>query len=159
MTFRPIMPDDNVHLARIIRATLREHGADKPGTVYYDDSTDHLFELFQKELAFYYVVEEDAKILGGCGIYPTKGLPDGRLELVKMYLDRSARGRRIAPLLLNLCIEKAISFGSKELYIETMEELSKAISLYESFGFKYLNSPSGDSCHTDCNIWMLKKIQ
>ncbi len=52
-TIRSIAPDDNVEIARIIRACLKEFGADKPGTVYYEESTDHLFEVFrQKDLDF-----------------------------------------------------------------------------------------------------------
>ena len=52
---RPIQDEDNVALARIIRAALSEFGADKPGTVYYDPTTDALYELFQKEGSVYYV--------------------------------------------------------------------------------------------------------
>jgi len=37
----PIAPEHNKSLASIIRAALEEFGANKPGTVYFDDSTDH----------------------------------------------------------------------------------------------------------------------
>ena len=46
-SIRFIEPKDNVTLAAVIRAALTEFGANKPGTVYYDPTTDHLFELFQ----------------------------------------------------------------------------------------------------------------
>jgi putative acetyltransferase len=36
----------NTAIAAIIRAALEEFGANKPGTVYFDSSTDALYELF-----------------------------------------------------------------------------------------------------------------
>ena len=43
---RPIEPKDNIDLAKVIRGALEEFGANKPGTVYFDPTTDALFELF-----------------------------------------------------------------------------------------------------------------
>ena len=40
---RTIEKRDNPDLAVIIRSTLEEFGAARPGTVYYDPSTDQLF--------------------------------------------------------------------------------------------------------------------
>lgn len=40
------MEDDNA-MAKIICKTLKEFKADKPGTAFYDDSTDNLFECFK----------------------------------------------------------------------------------------------------------------
>jgi len=47
ITIRNIELKDNVAIAAVIRNALAEFGANKPGTVYYDATTDHLFELFQ----------------------------------------------------------------------------------------------------------------
>ncbi|WP_163362824.1 GNAT family N-acetyltransferase, partial [Escherichia coli] len=70
-----------------------EFGANKPGTVFYDDTTDHLYELFQSApLSAYYVAEKNGELIGGAGIFPTEGLPANTCELVKMYLHKSARG-------------------------------------------------------------------
>ena len=46
---RNIQPSDNPIIARIVKDTLAEFGADYPDTVYYDPTTDALYELFQKE--------------------------------------------------------------------------------------------------------------
>jgi hypothetical protein len=69
MIIRPIHAKDNVAIAKIIRDTLMEFGAAKPGTVYFDATTDHLFELFQQPKAAYFVVENDGVVLGGGGIF------------------------------------------------------------------------------------------
>jgi putative acetyltransferase len=39
-----------------------------------------------------------------------------------------------------------------------MPELKKALSVYEKFGFKFLNGPMGNSGHTGCSLWMLKEL-
>src|SRR5687767_2664786 len=93
INIRRIEPADNKELAVIVRSSLAEFGANKPGTVYYDDTTDHLFELFQEPGSMYYVAEQDGQLLGGAGIFPSTGLPQGTGELVKMYLKPEARGK------------------------------------------------------------------
>src|SRR5919112_6758038 len=98
---RKIELKDNKELASIVRTSLAEFGANKPGTVYYDDTTDHLYELFQEPGSIYFVAEQDGKILGGAGIYPSEGLPEGTCELVKMYLNKEARGKGLGRTLID----------------------------------------------------------
>lgn len=158
ITIRTIQPSDNQALAVIIRNALAEFGANKPGTVYYDPTTDALYELFQKQGSIYYVASENTQLIGGAGIYPTAGLPSDTCELVKMYLAPAARGKGIGKLL----IEKALQFASdtsyRKVYIETMPELRKAMTVYEKFGFRYLDGPMGNTGHFGCGVWMLKEL-
>lgn len=156
---RHIEARDNVAMASIIRSALTEFGANKPGTVYYDDSTDHLFELFAAApLSEYFVAEKDGILLGGAGIYPTDALPEGTCELVKMYLSPAARGLGLGRSMINRCIEAAKAKGFQQIYLETMPELKKAVSVYEKFGFTYLPGPMGNSGHNGCDIWMIRDI-
>ncbi|MBL1278636.1 MAG: GNAT family N-acetyltransferase [Fluviicola sp.] len=158
MNIRPIQKPDNLPLAKVIREVLTEHGVNKPGTVFTDPTTDALYELFQKKNACYFVAIENEIILGGAGIYPTKGLPEGCVELVKIYLQSAARHRGIGKQLMLLSINKAKELGFSSIYLETMPELSSAIGLYESLGFKRLENALGDSGHFACDLWMLKEI-
>ena len=155
---REIEPGDNAGLATIIRQTLKEFKADKPGTVYFDESTDHLSDLFQTENSKYFVASAGDKLLGGAGIFPTKGLPEDTLELVKMYLVPEARGYGLGRTLILKCIEQARNRGFKRIYLETMPELDKAVKAYEKLGFVLLDSPLGDSGHHSCDLWMVKDI-
>ena len=41
MEFAPIQPHQDAAMAAIVRAALKEHGLDKPGTAYFDASLDH----------------------------------------------------------------------------------------------------------------------
>jgi len=159
MQIRSIQQSDNPALAKIIRATLTEFGANHPGTVYYDATTDALFELFLKPRSVYYVAEtSDGKIVGGGGIFPTEGLPEGTCELVKMYLLPEERGKGLGGLIIQKCLKTAKELGFAQIYIESMPELDQALKVYERFGFNYLGAPLGNSGHFGCELWMLKVL-
>jgi putative acetyltransferase len=156
---RTIQPSDNEALAKIIRDTLAEFGANRPGTVYYDDTTDHLYEVFSTTPnSIYFIAEKNGEITGGAGIYPTDALPEATCELVKMYLKPAARGMGLGRTLIEKCLASAKEMGYQQVYIESMPELKKALSVYEKFGFEYLAGPVGNSGHTGCDVWMLKKL-
>lgn len=155
---RAITPADNATIAGIIREVLTEFKANKPGTVYFDPTTDHLFELFQTPGARYWILEADSKIAGGAGIFPTAGLPQGCCELVKLYLTSTTRGRGWGRLLIEQCAASAVELGCNTLYLETMPELSNAVALYEKCGFVSLDAPLGQTGHFGCGIWMLKHL-
>lgn len=158
ITIRPIRPADNAALAVIIRNALEEFGANHPGTVYYDASTDALYELFREPGSGYFVATNDEELLGGGGIFPTAGLPDDTCELVKMYLRPDARGTGLGKKLIETSLDFAKKSGYKNVYLETMPELKPALKVYEKFGFNYLNGPLGDSGHTGCTLWMSREL-
>lgn len=156
--FRKIRPEDNPKIASVIRSVLKEHGVDKPGTVFTDPTTDNLYELFQTANSIYWIAVENNKIIGGCGIFPTSGLPTKCSELVKLYVSKEARGNKIGYTLMEMSINSAKELGYESLYLETLPELAKAVSLYERLGFKALSKPLGASGHFACDIWMLKDL-
>jgi putative acetyltransferase len=158
MQIRPIEPGDNEALAKVIRTTLAEFGANKPGTVYFDPTTDALYELFRTPGSFYYVATIDEVIVGGCGIFPTENLPQGTCELVKLYLAKEARGTGLGKQLMEISLSWAKENGYTQVYLESMPELAKAVSIYEKVGFKALDHPLGNSGHCGCDIWMLKEL-
>jgi len=155
---RTIQPSDNPHLSKIIKSALEEFGANHPGTVYYDASTDTLSEVFKQEGSVYFVATLKEEIVGGGGIYPTDGLPADTCELVKMYLAPQARGTGLGRTLIETCISFAREYGYKNIYLETMPELKQALNVYAKFGFEYLKGPMGNSGHTGCTLWMLRSL-
>ncbi len=156
---RPIQPADNAAVANIIRKTLEEFGITRPGTVYFDETTDHLFELFESTPSgAYFVVEKNGELIGGAGIFPTNGLPEGTCELVKMYLLPNARGMGLGRDMIGRCLAVAKENGFTAVYLETMPELKKAMHVYEKFGFSYLTGPMGNSGHSGCDVWMIKYL-
>ena len=158
IVIRTIQPNDNPHIAKIIRTTLEEFGANKPGTVYFDASTDHLFELFQAKGSGYFIAEVNGKMMGGGGYFHSDGLPEDTCELVKMYLLPESRGKKIGASIILKSMEEARKDGFTKMYLETMPELKRAISAYEKFGFEYLNGPMGNTGHCGCSVWMCKEL-
>src|SRR6202171_5879828 len=156
---RPIRAGDNAAIAAIIRGTLTEFGANKPGTVYFDPTTDDLFELFSAPGSAYFIAEVEGRIVGGSGVFPTPGLPEGCCELVKLYLLSEMRGQGLGLHLMEKCFLTAIDLGFSEMYVETMPELSTAIGLYEKAGFTFLPGPLGKSGHFGCDLWMIKNLR
>lgn len=158
LTIRPINPSDNPTIESIIRSVLEEHGVNKPGTAYFDDSLKSMYEFYTGEHCIYFVAELDGVVVGGSGIYPTKGLPTGTCELVKMYLLPSARGTGTGQALLNACIDFARKCCYTQIYLETLPELNKAVGMYAKNGFTLLKGPLGESGHFACDIRMIKNL-
>lgn len=160
ISIRTICEEDNQPLAAIIRKTLEEFGANHPGTVYFDPTTDALFQLFSNTPgSVYFVAEKGGVIVGGGGIFPSHGLPPDTCELVKMYLLPEVRGLGLGRKIIEACIQFAKDSGYQNIYIETMPELKKAMDTYEKFGFVYLDGPLGQTGHFGCELWMLKKLE
>ena len=158
IAIRPIEQRDNAALAKVIRTALEEFSANKPGTVYFDSSTDHLYEVFKTPGSFYYVATINDELVGGGGIFPTENLPAGTCELVKLYLNASARGTGLGKKLMEKSMQWAKENGYTQIYLESMPELSKAVSIYEKVGFTRINQPLGNSGHGGCDIWMTKQL-
>jgi putative acetyltransferase len=155
---RPLCRADNPFIAQIIRDALTEFGAAKPGTVFFDPTTDDLYSLFQQPQACYLIAEIDGVVVGGCGIFPTSGLPCGFCELVKLYLKPEARKKGIGKDLILRCLDQARTLGFASVYLESMDELRPAVSLYEHLGFQHVCTPLGQSGHFGCTIWMVKSL-
>ncbi len=158
MLIRKIIADDNAALAVIIRNSLLEFNAARPGTVYFDETTDHLSDSFIANKSAYYVLVINNEIAGGAGIFPTAGLDNDTCELVKMYLSPKYRGHGHGQMLLEKCLEEAKLQGYKRVYLETLPELLQAIAMYKKNGFKNIATPLGSSGHTGCDLWMIKEL-
>ena len=84
MTVRHIQPHDQLQLANIIRSVFEEYGAPLVNTVYDDLRTEYVFDTLKGKNAGYWIIADKGIVLGGCGYYPTEGLPEG-------YAERFAR--------------------------------------------------------------------
>lgn len=157
-TIRQIKETDNTSLAEIIRQAFHDFDAPTRGTVYEDPTTDNLFALFAKDGSICWVAETEEGIAGCCGLYPTPNLPQGCVELVKFYLASSARGKGIGKALMQQCLQSARELGYTQIYIESLPQFSTAVGMYEKLGFEHIPESLGNSGHTGCTIWMVKKL-
>lgn len=157
--FRPIKPTDNFVLASIIRKNIELLGLPTQGTAHSDPTTDNLYQLFQTPKSAYLVLEYDGKVVGGCGIFPTQGLPTAYAELVRFFLLPEMHGKGFGKILMEKCEQLAIENGYTHLYLESFPDMEAAIHLYQKFGYQKLTAPLGNSGHFACNVWMLKKLK
>jgi len=157
-TTRKIQPQDNPHIAALIRQVLIEHDAPKVGTAYADASLDRLSEVYDIPNSVYYIVEASGKVLGGCGIAPLENGDAAICELQKMYFSPEARGTGLAAQLLQKCLDAAKGFGYSQCYLETLPNMEAAQKLYAKFGFTYLDAPLGNTGHNSCPVWMIKNL-
>jgi putative acetyltransferase len=56
------------------------------------------------------------------------------------------------------CLETAVDFGFSQCYLETMPYMEAAQKLYVKSGFTYLDAPMGNTGHSSCPVWMVKKL-
>lgn len=155
---REIQPDDNPKIAHTIRKILIEFGVPSCGTAYEDKILDTLFEAYNMENAFYYVIEKEGSILGGAGISQLDNFEGNVCELQKMYFLPEARGIGLGRKMMDLCLEKARELGYDQCYLETMPYMEDARKLYNKFGFTYMKNRMGDTGHYSCNLWMIKNL-
>lgn len=157
-TFRSITPQDNPAIAFVIRQVSAEYGltADK-GYSVADPTLDTLCQVYQSPRSHYWVLEIDGKVVGGAGIAPLDG-EEGVCELQKMYFLPQTRGKGLAAKLAELCFQFARQQGFSKCYLETTDELTEAISLYQKLGFQQISQPLGNTGHTDCEVRMLKEL-
>ena len=155
---REIQKKDNPAIAAIVRDVLMEMGAPKVGTAYADPYLDSLFEVYTVPKSIYFVIEKDGKIIGGAGVMQLDNSDENICELQKMYLLPEGRGLGLGKSLIDNCIEKATEFGFESCYIETMTYMEDAQKLYRKVGFYNLDNQIGNTGHSSCQVWMLKKL-
>ncbi|WP_417369724.1 GNAT family N-acetyltransferase [Gelidibacter japonicus] len=155
---REIKAEDDAQVAEVIRAVLIEMGVPKVGTAYADKALDEMTTTYNKDNAAYFVVENQGKIIGGAGIAPLENYKGPICELQKMYFLPEARGKGLGMKMMEVCLEKAKSFGFEKCYLETFPYMKDATKLYAKSGFEPLEGPLGDTGHYSCNVWMLKSL-
>lgn len=156
---RQICKKDNLSLSEVIRKVLIEIGVPKKGTAFSDLEVDFMFEAYNKKRSIYYVVENDGKIYGGAGISHLNEADYNICELQKMYFLPSIRGKGLGNQMIEKCLDFALDNKFKYCYIETLPYMKAAQKLYLKKGFSYIEGPIGNTGHTSCNVWLLKKLK
>ena len=154
LSFRPIRPTDDAAVAALIRAVMPEFGADGPGFAIHDAEVDAMSAAYPSPKAAYFVVVDEAdRILGGAGFAPLEGAEPGTCELRKMYFLKAIRGNGMGEKLLRHCLDAARAAGHRTMYLETLTGMDAAMKLYAKVGFKPLCAPMGATGHHGCDRW------
>ena len=91
LEYRGLQPEYDAALAAIIRSRLKEHGLDIPGTVYFDESLDHLSAFYSGQGRIYYVLMNGETVIGGFSLAELGDFPVF-FELPKPYIAESVSG-------------------------------------------------------------------
>lgn len=158
MLIREIQQKDNASIAQVIRAIFHELDAPKVGTAYADPILDTLYEVYQEPRSVYYIVEQEGKVVGGCGVAPLENGDASVCELQKMYFAPEIRGTGYAEKIIEKCLEYAKAKGFEICYLETLSFMTAAQKLYKRIGFENIDGPMGNTGHNSCEVWMTKKL-
>lgn len=150
---RPIRPSDDAGLAAIIRTVMSEFEAIGAGFSIEDPEVDSMSQAYAAEDSVYLVAEVGGRLVGGSGIGRLADADGEVCELRKMYLLPEARGLGVGKRLLEASLNAARERGYRTCYLETLGHMDRARRLYESFGFRPLDAPLGNTGHFGCNRW------
>jgi len=153
-----ITKNDNAVVCDIIKSVGAEYGAVGEGFGPSDPEVLCMSEYYkEKSKSRYLVARVNGNVVGGCGLAPFNGSSE-ICELKKLFLLPESRGLKLGQKLTVQCIEFAISQGFNACYLDTLKNMSSAISLYEKLGFKHLDRPLEGTEHNGCDVWMLKSF-
>ena len=150
---RPITRQDDADVARIIRAVMTEFGATAPGFAIHDAEVSAMSATYAKPDSGFFVITRAGRVVGGAGFGPLQGGDPHVCELRKMYFLPEARGCGMGKKLLHHVLQAATAAGYRQCYLETVERLQQARTLYESMGFVRVNAPLGNTGHFVCDYW------
>lgn len=155
---REIQPQDNAQLEAVIRGCFYEFKIPLEGTAYEDPETKRMYESYQNADDVYYVIDSNGEILGGAGVKPLKDFEGNICEIQKMYFSPKVRGKGFGKQMFEKCLKAAKDLGYDTCYLESAPQLKAAIHIYESYGFKHLDSSLGNTGHCSCSVWMIKDL-
>ena len=101
---------------------------------HYDEEAGNPAAKYALPRGRLYLALHDGKAAGCIALRP---LSDDRCELKRLYVRPEFRGKGIARMLCERILEEAEKTGYREIYLDTLPELSDAIRLYEKLGFTY----------------------
>lgn len=162
LTIRLIEPEDNAAIAKIIREVLESYGCVGPGYASSDPEIEDMYTAYQASDSRYWVVvdSQTQQVFGGGGFSRLKDtdVEDGVCELQKLYFLPAARGYGMGKKLLQMILAVAALTGYREMYLETIPDMTTAIALYEQFGFKRLPASRGNTGHHRCGVHMSTEL-
>lgn len=157
-TIRLIKSKDDAAIAEVIRKVMPEFGAIGDGFAINDPEVDWISRAYSEPRSAYFVVVMDGAIKGGGGIAPLEGGDAETCELRKMYFLPECRGLGAGTALMAKCLHAARQQGFKKCYLETLDNMYDAQSLYERSGFKKQYASMGDTGHGGCDTFYLLEL-
>jgi GNAT superfamily N-acetyltransferase len=127
MSILPFEPGHADGFRALVADTLREFGFQPDPE--FDSDLDEPAAVY----AALWVIVDDGAVVGSVAL---RDLGDGAVELKRMYLRPSERGRGLGRRLLETSLEWARSHGVRLVRLDTSERMEAAQRLYEAYGFR-----------------------
>ena len=132
-SFRPGRTSDAEALRTLVFGCLREYGL-TPSPEGTDADLGEVERHYTEAGGWFEVLlNTEQSIVGSVGLLPVR---PGTLELRKMYLAESHRGRGLGRALLERALTEARRRGAVRVTLETATVLQEALRLYERAGFR-----------------------
>ncbi|MDO6677469.1 MULTISPECIES: GNAT family N-acetyltransferase [unclassified Shewanella] len=158
IVIEPIISQQDQQVAAIIESVGKEFGAIGEGFGPSDAEVAHMSQYYHaKDRSIYLVACVDNQVVGGAGIAKFNG--DNKIcELRKLFLLPETRGLGLGKRLTEQCLTFAKANGFEQCYLDTLNSMTAAITLYEKMGFQHLDKPLVGTIHGGCDVWMLKSL-
>ncbi|WP_117233093.1 GNAT family N-acetyltransferase [Vibrio maerlii] len=158
MVIAPVSKEYDDALCHIIQSVGAEYGAVGEGFGPSDDEVRAMSQHYTFDRkSLYLLAFVNGKLMGGCGVAPFNDRDDV-CELKKLFLLKESRGLGLGRKLSEQCLEFALNQGFEQCYLDTLSNMTDAVSLYERMGFKHLTQPFEGTFHNGCDVWMMKSL-
>ncbi|MDI6799077.1 MAG: GNAT family N-acetyltransferase [Actinomycetota bacterium] len=105
----------------------------------FDDELRVIAGHYSKHLGGIILLIDAAKD-DAVGCVALRRFEGGVAELKRMYIKESYRGRGPGDRLMERAIALAREFGYQKIRLDSIEEMTEALSLYKKFGFKEMEA-------------------
>jgi putative acetyltransferase len=129
--YRRASDSDSEAIKNILRETFNEYEISLPDDYSFSD-VEEVEKNYIELNGEFIVLLKDNSIIGFFGLVPSG---ENFLELKRLYLTASERGKGLGRYLLNLAVSTAKNLGSNGLQLETSSKFIEAVSLYSKNGF------------------------
>jgi GNAT superfamily N-acetyltransferase len=100
----------------------------------FDDELLQLPQMYGPPTGALFLVQYDGEFIGAAGLRRIEN--DFTCEVKRMYIRPGHQGKGIGKALLGAIIAEAGALGYKTIKLDTVAEMTVALNLYKSFGFK-----------------------
>ncbi|MGF1481508.1 MAG: GNAT family N-acetyltransferase [Cyanophyceae cyanobacterium] len=125
---------DRAAAAAVIQQVLQEYGLPWEPAAADRDVLD-VENSYLASGGEFWVVEEQGNIVGTAAYYPIER-GQNAVEIRKMYLLPSARGKGLGQVLLQALEQAIAARGFEQIWLETASILREAVQLYENCGYR-----------------------
>ena len=131
ITYRRALNSDSESIQNILKATFKEYEIDLPDNYSFSD-IENLEEEYLNATGEFIVLLRTQRIIGFFALLPSN---NNQIELKRLYLIASERGKGLGKFILKLALRIAKKSGYRRIHLETTSKFIEAVSLYRKYGF------------------------